>query len=112
MHLRLPTRGIRILTPYLVAQQGPKPDSNTARNEGCLNVIYGLKDFLRLNNEHIFGGDQGYTLEIMDEILTTARDLESEVNEDDIEELIMGHEDELTIEALQEIMNEEHEETQ
>ncbi|GFU35965.1 uncharacterized protein TNCV_3089361 [Trichonephila clavipes] len=32
----------------------------------------------------------------MDEILTTDRDLELEVNEDDIEELIMGHEDELT----------------
>ncbi|GFY30228.1 hypothetical protein TNCV_3091351 [Trichonephila clavipes] len=39
-------------------------------------------------------------------------DLESEVNEDDIEELIMGHEDELTIEELQEILNEEHHETQ
>ncbi|GFT18958.1 uncharacterized protein TNCV_4725951 [Trichonephila clavipes] len=38
----------------------------------------------------------------MDEILTTARDLEFKVNEDDIEELIMGHEDELTIEELQE----------
>ncbi|GFV22282.1 60S ribosomal protein L8 [Trichonephila clavipes] len=47
----------------------------------------------------------------MDEILTTARDLELEVNEDDIEELIMGDEDELTIE-LQEILNEEHQETQ
>ncbi|GFW18398.1 uncharacterized protein TNCV_1184261 [Trichonephila clavipes] len=47
----------------------------------------------------------------MDEILTTARNLELEVNEDDIEELIMGHEDELTIE-LQEILNEEHQETQ
>ncbi|GFW13867.1 uncharacterized protein TNCV_2097481 [Trichonephila clavipes] len=46
----------------------------------------------------------------MDEILTAARDLELEVNEDDIEELIMGHEDELTIE-LQEILNEEHQET-
>ncbi|GFU89156.1 uncharacterized protein TNCV_2896041 [Trichonephila clavipes] len=46
----------------------------------------------------------------MDEILTTARDLE--VNEDDIEELIMAHEDELTIEELQEILNEEHQETQ
>ncbi|GFU17086.1 uncharacterized protein TNCV_1853481 [Trichonephila clavipes] len=34
----------------------------------------------------------------MDEVLTTARDLELEVNEDDIEELIMGHEDEQTIE--------------
>ncbi|GFT58665.1 uncharacterized protein TNCV_1251101 [Trichonephila clavipes] len=33
------------------------------------------------------------------------------VNEDDIEELIMGHEDELTIEELQEILNEEHQET-
>ncbi|GFY02010.1 hypothetical protein TNCV_5098711 [Trichonephila clavipes] len=41
----------------------------------------------------------------MDEILTTARDLELEVNEDDIEELIMGHEDELTTEQLQEMKN-------
>ncbi|GFV38426.1 uncharacterized protein TNCV_4393071 [Trichonephila clavipes] len=48
----------------------------------------------------------------MDEILTTARDLELEVKEDDIEELIMGHEDELTTEELQEILNEEHQETQ
>ncbi|GFX99964.1 uncharacterized protein TNCV_260011 [Trichonephila clavipes] len=48
----------------------------------------------------------------MDEILTTARDLELEVNEDYIEELTMGHEDELTIEKLQEILNEEHQETQ
>ncbi|GFW98840.1 uncharacterized protein TNCV_2838011 [Trichonephila clavipes] len=48
----------------------------------------------------------------MDEILTTARDLELEVNEDVIEEFIMGHEDELTIEELQEILNEEHQETQ
>ncbi|GFW08506.1 uncharacterized protein TNCV_2775281 [Trichonephila clavipes] len=48
----------------------------------------------------------------MDEILTTARDLELEVNEDDIEKLIMGHEEELTIEKLQEILNEEHQETQ
>ncbi|GFU47876.1 uncharacterized protein TNCV_4966901 [Trichonephila clavipes] len=47
----------------------------------------------------------------MDEILTTARDLELEMNEDDIDELIMGHEDELTIEELQEILNEEHQET-
>ncbi|GFW94448.1 uncharacterized protein TNCV_2701691 [Trichonephila clavipes] len=48
----------------------------------------------------------------MDEILITARDLELEVNEDAIEELIMGHEDELTREELQEILNEEHQETQ
>ncbi|GFU18705.1 uncharacterized protein TNCV_1352691 [Trichonephila clavipes] len=48
----------------------------------------------------------------MDEILTTARDLKLEVNEDDIEEFIMGHEDELTIEEFQEILNEEHKETQ
>ncbi|GFW00642.1 uncharacterized protein TNCV_2283881 [Trichonephila clavipes] len=48
----------------------------------------------------------------MDEILTTARDLELEVNEDDIEELIMGHDYELTIEELHEILNEEHQETQ
>ncbi|GFY05832.1 uncharacterized protein TNCV_4404991 [Trichonephila clavipes] len=47
----------------------------------------------------------------MDKILTTARDLELEVNEDDIEELIMGHEYELTTEELQEIFNEEHQET-
>ncbi|GFT53060.1 uncharacterized protein TNCV_4232061 [Trichonephila clavipes] len=32
--------------------------------------------------------------------------------DDDIEEFIMGQEDELTIEELQEILNEEHEETQ
>ncbi|GFT12822.1 transposable element Tcb2 transposase [Trichonephila clavipes] len=48
----------------------------------------------------------------MDEILTTARDLELEVNEDDMEELIMGYEDELTTEEVQEILNEEHQETQ
>ncbi|GFT12202.1 uncharacterized protein TNCV_4004851 [Trichonephila clavipes] len=48
----------------------------------------------------------------MDEILTKARDLELEVNEDDIEELIMVHEDELTIEELQEILNKVHQETQ
>ncbi|GFS76950.1 uncharacterized protein TNCV_3756251 [Trichonephila clavipes] len=48
----------------------------------------------------------------MDEISTTARNLELEVNEDDIEELIMGHEDELTLEELREILNEEHQETQ
>ncbi|GFW98179.1 tigger transposable element-derived protein 1 [Trichonephila clavipes] len=42
------------------------------------------------------GDDQGDTPEIMDEVLTTARDLELEVNEENIEELIMGHEDELT----------------
>ncbi|GFT46777.1 uncharacterized protein TNCV_1317141 [Trichonephila clavipes] len=70
------------------------------------------KDFLCLDNEYIFGGHQGDTPEIMDEILPTARDLELEVNEDDIEELIMGHEDELTIEELQEILNEEQKETQ
>ncbi|GFT33860.1 uncharacterized protein TNCV_4383531 [Trichonephila clavipes] len=68
------------------------------------------KDFLCLDIEHVFRGDQGYTLEIMNEILTTARDLELEVNEDDIEELIMGHDDELTTEELQEILN-EHQET-
>ncbi|GFS51445.1 uncharacterized protein TNCV_549071 [Trichonephila clavipes] len=38
----------------------------------------------------------------MDEILTTARDLELKVNEDDIKELIIGHEDEPTTEELQE----------
>ncbi|GFT29258.1 uncharacterized protein TNCV_3588391 [Trichonephila clavipes] len=48
----------------------------------------------------------------MDESLTTARDLELEVNEDDIEELILGHEDELAIEEHQEVLNEEHQETQ
>ncbi|GFW60953.1 uncharacterized protein TNCV_4871641 [Trichonephila clavipes] len=48
----------------------------------------------------------------MDKILTTVRDLELEVNEDGIEELIMGHGDELTTEELQEILNDEHQETQ
>ncbi|GFX68015.1 hypothetical protein TNCV_921161 [Trichonephila clavipes] len=51
----------------------------------------------RLENEHILGGGQGYILEITDGILTPAGDLELEVNENDIEELIMGHEDELTV---------------
>ncbi|GFX59082.1 tigger transposable element-derived protein 1 [Trichonephila clavipes] len=50
------------------------------------------------------GGDQGDTSEVMEEILTTARNLELEVNEKSIEELIIGHEDELTTE-LQEILN-------
>ncbi|GFT73135.1 uncharacterized protein TNCV_2554221 [Trichonephila clavipes] len=45
----------------------------------------------------------------MDEIWTTAGDRELEVNEDDIKELIMEHE--LTSEELQEILNEEHQET-
>ncbi|GFS95156.1 hypothetical protein TNCV_2705021 [Trichonephila clavipes] len=67
---------------------------------------------LEIQRTHILGGDQGYTPEIMDEILTTARHLELEVNKDDVEELIMGHEDELTIEELQEILNEEHQKTQ
>ncbi|GFU65680.1 hypothetical protein TNCV_788671, partial [Trichonephila clavipes] len=53
-----------------------------------------------IQRTHILGGDQGYTPEIMDEILTTARDLELEMNEDDIEKLIVGHEDELTTEEL------------
>ncbi|GFS93839.1 hypothetical protein TNCV_5053081 [Trichonephila clavipes] len=70
------------------------------------------KKFLFLGNEHIFGGDQGYTPDILDEVLTTAGHLELEVNEDDIEELIMGREDELTTEELQEILNEDHQETQ
>jgi Zn-dependent M16 (insulinase) family peptidase len=48
----------------------------------------------------------------MDEIVTTARGLELEVNEDDIEELLMEHEDDLTTEELQEIFNEKHQETQ
>jgi hypothetical protein len=48
----------------------------------------------------------------MDEIVTTARDLELEVNEDDIEELLMEHEDDLTTEELQEFLNEEHQKTQ
>ncbi|GFV47420.1 hypothetical protein TNCV_4830761 [Trichonephila clavipes] len=43
--------------------------------------------------------------------ITDVNNLELEVNEDDIEELIMGHEDELTIEEFQEILNEEHQET-
>ncbi|GFV26894.1 uncharacterized protein TNCV_2615201 [Trichonephila clavipes] len=48
----------------------------------------------------------------MDEIFTTARDLELKLNEDDIEDLIMRHGDELTIEDLQEILNEKLQETQ
>ncbi|GFV22034.1 uncharacterized protein TNCV_4527191 [Trichonephila clavipes] len=76
-----------------VVQMGDRL-TNTFTKDFCVRITNTFKkDFLCLDNEHIFGGDQGYTPEIMDEILTTARDLESEVNEDDIEELIMGHED-------------------
>ncbi|GFX34015.1 fork-head domain-containing protein [Trichonephila clavipes] len=80
--------------------------TNTFTKDFCARITNTFKkDFLCLDNEHIFGGDQGDTPEIMDEILTTARDLELDVNEDDIEEFIMGHE-------VQEILNEEHQETQ
>ncbi|GFV76938.1 hypothetical protein TNCV_690081 [Trichonephila clavipes] len=83
--------------------------ANTFTKDLCVRITNTFKtDFLCLDNEHIFGGDQAYTPEIMDGIMTTARDLELEVNEDDIEDLIMGHEDELTTEELQEILNDEH----
>ncbi|GFX69113.1 hypothetical protein TNCV_4946121 [Trichonephila clavipes] len=92
---------------------------NTFTKDFCVRITNTYSDnehfqerVLFLDNEHIFGNDQEDPPEIMDDILTTARDLESEVNEDDIEELIMGHEDELTIEKLQEILNEEHQGTQ
>ncbi|GFV67567.1 uncharacterized protein TNCV_4622471 [Trichonephila clavipes] len=66
---------------------------NTFTKDFCVRITNTFKkDFLCLGNEHIFGGDQGYTPEIMDEILTTARYLELEVNEDDIEELILNEE--------------------
>ncbi|GFW77039.1 uncharacterized protein TNCV_2724691 [Trichonephila clavipes] len=64
------------------------------------------------NYEQILGGDQGFIPEIIYEILTTARDLELEVNEDDIEELIMEHEDELRKDELQKNLNEEYQKTQ
>jgi hypothetical protein len=48
-------------------------------------------------------GDGDDVPEIVDEIVTTARDLELEVKKDDIEELLMEHEDDLTTEELQEI---------
>ncbi|GFY13153.1 protein FAM210B, mitochondrial [Trichonephila clavipes] len=87
--------------------------TNTYTKDFCVRITNTFKKyFLCLDNEHIFGDDQGDTSEIVDEILTTARDLELEVNEDDIEELIMGHKEERTIEELQEILNEEHQETQ
>ncbi|GFX17837.1 hypothetical protein TNCV_2292861 [Trichonephila clavipes] len=91
--------------------------TNTFTKDFCVRIMNTYSDnehfqeSFCLDNEHIFGGDQGYTPEIMNEILTTARDLELEVNKDDIEELILGHEDELMTE-FQEILNEEHQETQ
>ncbi|GFT25072.1 hypothetical protein TNCV_179821 [Trichonephila clavipes] len=55
--------------------------TNTFTKDFCVRITNIFKkDFLCLDNEHIFGGDQGYTPEIMDEILTTARDLELERN--------------------------------
>ncbi|GFW34877.1 uncharacterized protein TNCV_978151 [Trichonephila clavipes] len=72
--------------------------TNTFTKYFCVRIANTFKvEFLCSDNEHIFGGDQEDTPEIMDGILTTARDLELEVNEDDIEKLIMEHEDELTI---------------
>ena len=43
--------------------------------------------------------------------VTTAGDLESEVTQDDIEELRVEHGNDLTTEELQELSNEEHQET-
>ncbi|GFT62847.1 hypothetical protein TNCV_1606731 [Trichonephila clavipes] len=40
------------------------------------------------------------------------QELELEVNEDDTEEIVLERGDELTTEELQEILNEEHQETQ
>ncbi|GFV46697.1 brkDBD domain-containing protein [Trichonephila clavipes] len=74
--------------------------SSLKKTAQTLNDVQFRKIFLCLDNEHILGGDQGYIPEIMDEILTTTRDLELEVNGDDIEELMMRHEDELTTEEL------------
>ncbi|GFS48087.1 hypothetical protein TNCV_3599991 [Trichonephila clavipes] len=75
--------------------------TNTFTKDFCVRITNTFKKvFLCLDSEHIFGGDQGDTPEIIDEILTIATDLELEVNEEDIEELIMRHEDELTIEEL------------
>lgn len=47
------------------------------------------------------------SLEVGDEILETAKDLELEFNKDDIEELIMEQEDQL-IECLQNIVKEQY----
>ncbi|GFX71854.1 HTH CENPB-type domain-containing protein [Trichonephila clavipes] len=84
--------------------------------EACLEITQGqlISTWRKLCPSFVQGdgGDQGDFPEIMEEILTTARDLELETNEDDIEKLIMGQEDELTTEELQENLNEEHQETQ
>ncbi|XP_023218178.1 uncharacterized protein LOC111620491 [Centruroides sculpturatus] len=57
-------------------------------------------------------GERDDVPKIMYEIVTTVRVLELEVNKDDIEELIMESETDLTTEQLQECLNEEHQETQ
>ncbi|GFW37526.1 uncharacterized protein TNCV_861331 [Trichonephila clavipes] len=55
--------------------------TNTFTKDFCVRITNTFKkDFLCLDNKHIFAGDQGYTPEVMDEILTTARDLELERN--------------------------------
>ncbi|GFV25664.1 uncharacterized protein TNCV_3851481 [Trichonephila clavipes] len=55
--------------------------TNTFTKDFCVRITNTLKkDFLCFDNEHILGGDHGYTPVIMDEILTTARDLELERN--------------------------------
>ncbi|GFY13029.1 integrase catalytic domain-containing protein [Trichonephila clavipes] len=63
-----------------------------------VEIYMGKDKKVRVEDIKTIKGDQGDAPEIMDEILIAARDLELEVNKDDIEELIIGHEDELTIE--------------
>ncbi|GFS90749.1 hypothetical protein TNCV_3771621 [Trichonephila clavipes] len=68
-----------------------------------------------LSHEHVFEWHKRFLGEKDnvedDERAGRPRDLELKVNEDDIEDLIMGQEDELIAE-LQEILNEERQETQ
>ncbi|GFX75342.1 hypothetical protein TNCV_3043641 [Trichonephila clavipes] len=93
---------VSVLREHTLGEVGDRL-TNTFTKDFCVRITTTFKkDLLCLENENIFGDDQGDIPEIMDEILTTARDLEFEVNEDDIEVLIMGHEVELTIEELQE----------
>ena len=70
-------------------------------------IIHFHERFLCSDNEHLTGK---ICRTYCHEIVTTARDLELEV--DDIEELITEHENDLTTDELRELLDEERQETQ
>ncbi|GFT09374.1 uncharacterized protein TNCV_5062401 [Trichonephila clavipes] len=98
-----------VFTPITHPRSAPERERRAAADRGIVGLqviavsISARVDF-RDSMRGVIGSNENRNI--------CSIDLELEVNEDDIEELIMGHEDELTTEELQEILNEEHQETQ